>query len=607
MARQPSLELPRRLLAAEIGRLARDQRLRGRKPDELFVLWFLLAYASNDEIERAIPALTGHRGDRDVDAVLVDERLHVVHVVQGKYRDSMMDRAEDRKTVNSLAGFARALWGRSRDLKTYCDAEGMDKHAAERLEQARSVLTGRRNYWLSLDYVTLGYFPRPIKSGAHIRVTDAGTRTELNLIDGAEVARLLENYRDGVVRVPSLDLAVRPGARGSAGTLTRSESGLQAWVLTMAAEDIARIFERVGPGVFARNIRGGLGASQINKDVKASARDNPELFWFLNNGVTILSSRVEKRATAANEHLRVDDPQIINGQQTTRALHELLADKRHGSSLRRASLLVRVIEVPPSGASDQSFDGFVSSVVQATNWQNKIEASDLRSNDVRQVRLQRELRVLGYEYLRKRERKSDVRRDIRGVRARYITKFDLAQAVAGCEMEYVPLREGREPLFSATYYSRIFRSDDPYFYLVRYLVADAARQQLRGRGERKSMRWPIVYYLWQEMGALLERHADRVEVRLSDKDSLESRLLARAVATIYRATSAFYVRNRRLDGELLAVDDFFKRDRIKIHGRMTSPHRAFVEYWRSSANRKQRVLFEEIFNRLRDELLERAA
>jgi len=74
----------------------------GRYPklgdDELFVLWFLRAFVTENEANAAA-ALCGASGDKGVDAVLVDAPARVVVVVQGKYR---------KGAVNKI----RAPWGR---------------------------------------------------------------------------------------------------------------------------------------------------------------------------------------------------------------------------------------------------------------------------------------------------------------------------------------------------------------------------------------------------------------------------------------------------------------------------------------------------------------
>jgi hypothetical protein len=68
------------------------------------------------------------------------------------------------------------------------------------------------------------------------------------------------------------------------------------------------------------------------------------------------------------------------------------------------------------------------------------------ANDRRQVELERELRKLGYAYLRKRQAKSEARRFI-GQHYTMVTKEELAQAVAACELDPEIVRsEGKEGL-----------------------------------------------------------------------------------------------------------------------------------------------------------------
>ena len=52
--------------------------------DELFILWFLRAFVVESE-NPALEALCGGSRDKGVDAILIDERTHIVFVVQGKY------------------------------------------------------------------------------------------------------------------------------------------------------------------------------------------------------------------------------------------------------------------------------------------------------------------------------------------------------------------------------------------------------------------------------------------------------------------------------------------------------------------------------------------
>jgi hypothetical protein len=599
--------ISRAVLTRELRAIARDHRLTGRSEKDLFVLWFLMVYATNDNVTRAMESLTGFKGDAGVDAVFIDTDKHIAYVVQGKLRDSVMERTERKDVVNEFAGYARVFWGKRNELRDFCNAEHVDDLTADKLERVRGRLTSDRRYVLRLCFVTLGKFSKGVRVGAQIRVSATATDTQLLLIDGDDVMHLLGNYLDGVVHVPPLDLRIAPGAAMSAGMLKRVESRLESRVLTMSADDVAGLLRVAGNGLFARNIRGPLGYNEVNRDIEASLKKHPELFWFKNNGLTILCDDIEP---VQDTRLRLTNAQIINGQQTTYTLFEIAKDSVWRPALRRANVVVRVIRVPRDGPEGQTFDEFVSSVVQATNWQNKIQASDLRSNDERQISLQRQLRAFGYEYVRKREKKTTARAAAGNLATHTITKFELAQAVAGCEIDSLPLRVGKEPLFQEreNWYSRIFpKNKGPYFFLTRYCLAVAVAKALQGKGELRTLRWPVVHFLWQEIGGVLEGNAERFHDRYWDAESRLSRVLAQLVRIGVAASARFYRANRRESGKVVAIDDFWKRESMNYKGRSVSPSHAFRAYWASTRNRLEQRRFEQLRDRLVSELRAKAA
>ena len=120
----------------------------------------------------------------------------------------------------------------------------------------------------------------------------------------------------------------------------------------------------------------------------------------LNLGGTIICDRAEKRSRSGVDFLRVSNPQVINGQQTSRML---ALDKEKAEA---ASVLVKVMQVPrePGAGGGDEFDTLVSRIVANTNWQNAINYADLVSNDRVQIEIERALRKVGYAYLRKRQK-----------------------------------------------------------------------------------------------------------------------------------------------------------------------------------------------------------
>ena len=148
----------------------------------------------------------------------------------------------------------------------------------------------------------------------------------------------------------------------------------------MTSRGVADLFEHAGTRLFARNIRGFLGSTEINRSMESTLKNESEYFWYYNNGITIICDDADETSSHGKHILRVKNPQVINGQQTTRMLY------RMANTSPKASVTVKVIRVTrrDDGGSEQ-FDTLVSNIVQATNWQNAIRASDLISNDRRQI------------------------------------------------------------------------------------------------------------------------------------------------------------------------------------------------------------------------------
>ena len=88
----------------------------------------------------------------------------------------------------------------------------------------------------------------------------------------------------------------------------------------------------------ARNVRGFLGDTQIDRNMKKTLDNEPEFFWYYNNGITIVCDAAEQVSRGGIKVLRLVNPQIINGP--TDDAHTLLKCASKGG---RATVLVRVI------------------------------------------------------------------------------------------------------------------------------------------------------------------------------------------------------------------------------------------------------------------------
>lgn len=146
-----------------------------------------------------------------------------------------------------------------------------------------------------------------------------------------------------------------------------------------------------------KNVRGFKGENKVNREIRSSYESQAETFWFKHNGVVIFADSINTEDDGWTLVLR--NPQIVNGGQTVRTLYSAFVAK--GRRDNGSTILVRVYRLPydDTNAYHQSVD-----IIKALNFQTKIQDSDLRSNDRRQVRIEQIMRELSVFYVRKLDR-----------------------------------------------------------------------------------------------------------------------------------------------------------------------------------------------------------
>jgi len=142
-------------------------------------------------------------------------------------------------------------------------------------------------------------------------------------------------------------------------------------------------------GIFEANVRDYQGTNEVNEGIQASLCDTGnEEFWWLNNGVTVVASK----ATLSGKTLTIEDPQIVNGLQTSTELYNYV--KSSNTEKDDRSLLVRVI-VPPAPESRDR-------IIKATNSQTPMPVASLRATEKIHRDIEEFLRPFGLFYDRRK-------------------------------------------------------------------------------------------------------------------------------------------------------------------------------------------------------------
>ena len=548
--------------------------------DNAFVHWFLHAFLVADN-EIAARSVTGVSHDKGVDAILIDEDTNQVFILQGKCHLGAKPANEKRNDVLAFARLARIIRGPHADYANY--RNGLDSNVAKWLDKARKRLSGK-GYTLHLYYVSTGSCSSPLKDEAESEVNQANGSSEISVLDRKEILTLLTDYLGGAAPpVPSIDLRVdSKGIDGSDSMIRRydKKSDIESWILTVTGKDIGTLYRNAGDRLFARNIRGFLGDTSINDGMTETLKQGAEHFWYFNNGITIVCNAARKTTEKGQTVLRVSNPQIINGQQTTRTLDKHPENK--------ASVLVRVISIPRDAEHNEvSFEKLVSNIVAATNWQNAILASDLRSNDQRQVALERDFAKLHYRYLRKRETKRESRRLLGSQHYFWIKKEELAQAVAGCEEDPKVVRSGKEGLFKAPYYDDIFNNRPIHQYLSSYWLSRSVKRLSSGYPDRAYAKWVVLNFLWSRVGSSLKKKRLATLFREQCERNKWNRHLEKAIEQVYLAALAFYRANRGAGAGAVDISNFFYKSKANLM-------KEFNVFWNSRANKRRARVTREL-------------
>ncbi|WP_417564865.1 AIPR family protein [Marinobacter sp.] len=171
----------------------------------------------------------------------------------------------------------------------------------------------------------------------------------------------------------------------------------------IAGSDLASWYDSSGPHLFAPNIRVYLGNTEVNEGITETVNESPDMFWYYNNGITALCSKVTKKPLGGDSrevgYFNCDNIRIVNGAQTVGTLYSLKS--RKNENLEKTRVWIRIIEIDPESFNENEEDSVSKKITQSTNTQNKIEKRDFVSLDPEQKRIHDELALNKINYVYK--------------------------------------------------------------------------------------------------------------------------------------------------------------------------------------------------------------
>lgn len=259
--------------------------------------------------------------------------------------------------------------------------------------------------------------------------------------------------------------------------------------------------------LFGQNLREALGKSKTFDGMAKTIREEPEKFWFYNNGITILAEDYNTQSHDQNEKIErivLKNFSIINGAQTTSALGRFLKEARMDANsediekLKKVFVLVRILKV--------NNPEFRSRIAIYNNTQNPITTRDMASNREEQLQLHNGLLngETPHIYMEIR-RGMKAPADIKLFKHQQTTNEELAQlAYAGFMRDPFTGKDKKTAIFDTDYKQTEYLLNEFYHKIFHFDAYDA-KGILFKKDKHEIDELLFVYFLYKEAKKSLNR------------------------------------------------------------------------------------------------------
>lgn len=384
------------------------------KLDELFINKIDLSDATNEEEKqnkyytRAIAALavvirsgidydsaaktiTDGYHDMGIDAVYNDTSQKKLILVQSKWRKDGNGSVTQEEANTFISGIKRII---------NLDFDGCNAKLAAKQQEITSAIRDM-DYQIEMIFCHTGsqsidtYALRPINE--LLGQVNEDDTTELLVF----VESKLQDMYDYLANGQNGDSIVLDDVLiNNWGTI---DAPYKAYYGTIPVAAIGEWFAQYGNRLFAKNIRYYKGSTEVNQGIKEVLKNEPDKFFYYNNGIKVLCKKITKKAaysTDRNTGLFVlEGVSLVNGAQTTGTIGTVYAESPE--LLSSACVYIQMIDL--GEASEEQ----AAQITKLSNTQNRIEGKDFASLDPNQERLRMELSFGGIQYLYKAGAKID--------------------------------------------------------------------------------------------------------------------------------------------------------------------------------------------------------
>ena len=319
-----------------------------------FVAWYLRNIHNLDIVETK-ECITDGPGDKQIDAVYIDNQDGIIYIIQGKFYSGNTVDAEPLREVLSS-------WIQIKNLESLQEnANDKLKVKIKEISQAieddysicfELITTATLTKAAYNDFIT---FQKELSEdedlSANIYLVDKET-LQLKYDEALNRNRPYINFDFQVDKDKCMEIDL---------------SGTKAVIAAIPLKECIQIPGIHDGSLFRKNVRQSLGTSnKVNKEIAKTLKNNSEDFFLLHNGITAICSKI----TLEGNTLSTKELNVVNGCQSLSTIYSCSESVKNSNG---GYVMFRFYEIDNVNKADK--------ISISTNSQSAVKPRDLRSND----------------------------------------------------------------------------------------------------------------------------------------------------------------------------------------------------------------------------------
>lgn len=319
-----------------------------------FIAWYLRNIHNLDTFETK-DCITDGAGDKQIDAIYIDNQSCTVYIIQGKFYSYDVVDAEPLREVLSS-------WVQIKNLVHLQD--GANNHLKVKINEMSSALD--EDYEICFELITISNLSDSAQKDLEAFQKELSENEVLNanlvVIDNDTLKFKYDEALNRNRPYINHEFALE---KGKYMELVIGDT--KAIVVALPLKDCIKIPGIKDGSLFRKNVRQSLGNNnRVNKGIARTIKKDAKDFFFLHNGITAICSQMTIREGV----LYVRELNVVNGCQS---LSTIYSSSEAAKKATDAYIMFRFYEISDSDRADK--------ISTSTNSQSAVKARDLRSND----------------------------------------------------------------------------------------------------------------------------------------------------------------------------------------------------------------------------------